>query len=103
LLLVPENRELLKITLLDKYFSNTKSNFDTNAGNDLPSNTILHDSSDNYKKKVVELKNRVDENTFQEEIFIRGGRCKREIPKIYNHTCAISGLRISAVANGFDD
>jgi putative restriction endonuclease len=93
LLLVPKNREPLKITLLNKYFSNTKSNFDTNAGNDLPSDTILHNSSDNYKRK------RVDENTFQEEIFIRGGRCKREIPKIYNHTCAISGLRISAVAN----
>jgi putative restriction endonuclease len=45
------------------------------------------------------LKNQVDENAFQEEIFIRGGLFKREIPKIYNHTCAVSGLRISAVAN----
>jgi putative restriction endonuclease len=100
LLLVPENRDLLKITLLDKYFPDTKSNFGSTARNEnLPPETILHDNSDDYKKKIIELKNRVDENTFQEELFIRGGLFKREIPKIYNHTCAISGLRISAVAN----
>ena len=99
LLLIPENRDILKITLLDKYFPDTKSNFDTNGGDDLPSETILHDNSEQYKQKIIELKNQVDENSFQEEIFIRGGLFKREIPKIYNHTCAISGLRISAVAN----
>jgi putative restriction endonuclease len=99
LLLVPENRDILKIALLDKYFPDTKSNFGTNGNDDLPSETILHDNSDDYKQKIIELKNQVDENSFQEEIFIRGGLFKREIPKIYNHTCAISGLRISAVAN----
>jgi putative restriction endonuclease len=99
LLLVPENRDILKIALLDKYFPDTKSNFGTNGNDDLPSETILHDNSERYKQKIIELKNQVDENAFQEEIFIRGGLFKREIPKIYNHTCAVSGLRISAVAN----
>jgi putative restriction endonuclease len=99
LLLLPENRDILKITLLDKYFLDTKSNFGTSGNDDLPSETILHDNSDEYKRKIIELKNKVDENAFQEEIFIRGGLFKREVPKIYNHTCAISGLRISAVAN----
>jgi putative restriction endonuclease len=99
LLLVPENRDILKIALLDKYFPDTKSNFGTNGNDDLPSETILHDNSDDYKQKIIELKNQVDENAFQEEIFIRGGLFKREIPKIYNHTCAVSGLRISAIAN----
>jgi putative restriction endonuclease len=99
LLLIPENRDVLKITLLDKYFPDTKSNFGTNGDDDLPSETILHDNSERYKQKIIELKNQVDENAFQEEIFIRSGLFKREIPKIYNHTCAVSGLRISAVAN----
>jgi putative restriction endonuclease len=99
LLLIPENRDILKIALLDKYFPDTKSNFGTNGDDDLPSETILHDNSERYKQKIIELKNQVDENAFQEEIFIRGGLFKREIPKIYNHTCAVSGLRISAVAN----
>jgi putative restriction endonuclease len=99
LLLIPENRDILKITLLDKYFPDTKSNLCSNGNDDLPSETILHDNSERYKQKIIELKNQVDENAFQEEIFIRGGLFKREIPKIYNHTCAVSGLRISAVAN----
>jgi putative restriction endonuclease len=99
LLLVPENRDILKIVLLDKYFTETKSNFHTSGDDDLPSEKLLHDNSETYKHKIIELKNKVDENAFQEEIFIRGGLFKREVPKIYNHTCAISGLRISAVAN----
>jgi putative restriction endonuclease len=100
LLLPPENRDILKIAILDKYFPDTKSNFGTGGGDDLASTEkLLHDDSESYKKKIIDLKNRVDENAFQEEIFIRSGIFKREIPKIYNYTCAISGLRISAIAN----
>jgi putative restriction endonuclease len=99
LLFIPENRDILKIALLDKFFSDTKSNFSTGGDNDLPSEQLLHDNSETYKQKMLELQKQVDENAFQEEIFIRGGLFKREVPKIYNHTCAISGLRISAVAN----
>jgi len=36
---------------------------------------------------------------FKEEVFIRSGIFKREIPKLYNNTCAISQLRIDATAN----
>jgi putative restriction endonuclease len=97
LLLVSENRDILKIALLDKYFPDTKSKFGIGGDDDLPSEKILHDNSETYKQKIIELKNQVDENTFQEEIFIRGGIFKREIPKIYNNTCAISGLRLTSV------
>ena len=97
LLLVPESRDILKISILDKYFPNTKSNYGSNGNDDLPSASILHDNSEEYKRKIIELKNKVDENAFQEEIFIRGGLFKREVPKIYNNTCAISGLRLTAV------
>jgi len=97
LLLVPENRDILKISILDKYFPHTKSNYGSNGNDDLPSASILHENSEEYKRKIIELKNKVDENAFQEEIFIRGGLFKREVPKIYNNTCAISGLRLTAV------
>jgi putative restriction endonuclease len=97
LLIVPENRDILKIAILDKYFPDTKSNYGINGDDDLPSASILHENSEEYKRKIIELKNKVDENAFQEEIFIRGGLFKREVPKIYNHTCAISGLRLTAV------
>ncbi|MDR0602695.1 MAG: HNH endonuclease [Bacteroidales bacterium] len=99
LLLSPEYRNILEIALLDKYFPDTKSNFGAGGDDDLPTEKLLHDNSETYKNKIIELKNQVDENAFQEEIFIRGGLFKREVPKIYNHTCAISGLRISAVVN----
>jgi len=97
LLSVPENRDILKISLLDKYFPKTKSNFCSNEDDGFPSISVLHENSDEYKRKIIELKNKVDENTFQEEVFIRGGLFKREIPKIYNNTCAISELRLTAV------
>lgn len=99
LLLFPENRDVLKLTLLDKYFHETKSNYGSNGNDDLLSTSILHDNSVEYKRKIIELKNQIDENAFQEEIFIRGGLFKREVPKIYNNTCAISGLRLTSVVS----
>ena len=99
LLLLSENRELLKYAILDKYFPDTKTNLTEYNNDNFPSESILNESSESYKEKIIELKNMVDENTFQEEIFIRSGLFKREIPKMYNNTCAVSGLRISAVAN----
>jgi putative restriction endonuclease len=99
LLLVSENRDIFKIAILDRYFPNTKSNYGINGNDDLPSVSILHENSEEYQRKIIELKNQVDENTFQEEIFIRGGLFKREIPKIYNNTCAISGLRLTSVVS----
>ncbi|TVR77816.1 MAG: HNH endonuclease [Chitinophagaceae bacterium] len=99
LLLKPESRDILKISVLDKYFSETKVNFNINGNDDLLNVSLLNESSVEYKRKIIELKNQVDENVFQEEVFIRSGMFKREIPKIYNNTCAISGLRIDAITN----
>lgn len=83
-----ESREILKQAILDKYFPETKSNFQ-NTENQIENNLFLYENSEEYKRKIIELKEKIDENSFQEEIFIRGGIFKREIPKIYNNTCAI--------------
>lgn len=99
ILLEPGNRDILKIAILDRYFPKSKSNYNTNSNDDLPSGMILHENSDEYKRKIIELKNSIDENAFQEEVFIRSGIFKREIPKIYNNTCSISQMRIDATAN----
>jgi len=99
LLTQPETRNVLKVSVLDKYFKETKSNYGDFNAEGLPDSSILYESSEEYKRKIVELKKRVDENTFQEEVFIRSGLFKREIPKIYDNTCAISGLRIDATSN----
>jgi putative restriction endonuclease len=99
LLLQPVSRDILKISILDRYFPETKSNYGNNGNDDLPNVSILNEPSEEYKRKIIELKNQVDENAFQEEVFIRGGLFKREIPKIYNNTCAVTGLRIDAITN----
>lgn len=97
LLLNPESRDILKIALLEKYFpKNTKDYSSDN--DDLPSSSLLHEDSESYRRKILGLKNVLDENKFQEEVFVRSGIFKREIPKIYNNTCAISNLRIDSLS-----
>lgn len=53
---------------------------------------ILNESPETYKKEIAHLLKEKDD----EELFIRGSLFKREIPKIYNNSCCISGMRIDA-------
>jgi putative restriction endonuclease len=53
LFLVPENRDIMKLALLDKYFPDTKSNFGTGGNDDLPTEKLLHDNSESYKQKII--------------------------------------------------
>lgn len=99
LLLEAESRDLLKINILEHYFPKTKSNYEEGNDDDLPSASILNETSEEYRRKIIDLKNKVDENSFQEEIFVRSGVFKREVSKIYDNTCCISGMRVDAVAN----
>lgn len=98
LLETKENRDVLKFSVLEKYFPDTKMLFGSNLDN-LDRIDILNEPTEVYKRKIIELKSKLDENAFQEEVFVRSGIFKREVPKIYNNTCAISGLRIDAILN----
>jgi putative restriction endonuclease len=86
--------------LLDEYFSSSKSNFSNSSGGqqhffDEIENKILKEPAEEYRQEIRKLLEKKDE----EEIFIRGSLFKREIPKIYNNTCCISGMRIDATVN----
>jgi len=88
---------ILKNLLLDEYFPGTKTLLleEKEYLNDKYSeieNKILHEPAEEYKSEIQMLIKQQDE----EEIFIRGGIFKREIPKIYNYTCCISGMKIDA-------
>lgn len=98
ILQIPGYRDILKLELLGRYFPLQKDNYVENEG-DSSCGNLLHETSEEYKNKIIKLKKSCNENSFEEEIFVRGGVFKREIPKIYNNTCAISGLRIDATAN----
>ncbi|RZK10799.1 MAG: HNH endonuclease [Flavobacterium sp.] len=85
LLLNQHTRQVLKQALLSKYFPN----IDLNSPNHLIGeiiNQILHEPSAVYRTKAM--------NFDDEEVFVRSGVFKKEIPRIYNYTCSISGMRI---------
>ena len=86
--------------LLDEYFLETKSNFSNSSGEqqkmfDEIESKILHEDAAEYRKEIQQLMLQHNE----EEIFLRGSLFKREIPKIYNNTCCISGMKIDATIN----
>lgn len=100
-----QNKEaslFLQQTLLETYFPNTKSNFENfksyNLFTELETQ-ILNEDQIQYAHRIDELKNKLSTEEFQEEIFVRGGVFKREIPKIYNYQCAISGMKIESFRN----
>lgn len=97
-----ETRLIFSQFILNKYFVNTKNNFYlSNQINlfTLLENQILNENSYEYAKRIEILKCKLSKEEFQEEIFVRGGVFKREIPKIYNYQCAISGMKIEISKN----
>lgn len=96
-----ESREILKNTLFDKYFPYSINNLSNEVSGYMNNLTfeILQEDTTDYIKKIKELKSRLDEDSFQEEVYLRGGVFKREVPRIYNNTCCISEMRIDATIN----
>ncbi len=95
-----ESNLILQQFLLEEYFPETKSGFSKSLTYsseilDKIENSILHESSDEYKKEIITFIQKDD----VEEVFLRGAIFKREIPKLYNFTCCISGLQIHTINN----
>tara|TARA_R110002049_G_scaffold7173_11_gene42598 strand:- start:1225 stop:2184 length:960 start_codon:yes stop_codon:yes gene_type:complete len=91
-------RDILKVCLLEKYFPKTNHVYNDDL-TIFPSENIIYENSEEYQKQVITLKKQLKDDDFQEELFVRSGLFKREITKIYNNTCAISGLRVDALAD----
>lgn len=101
LLSMKEESSLLLYLLLDKYFPITKTNFERNGNNylfDIESQ-ILQEPQQIYQKRLLKIREQLTNDEFQEEVFIRSGIFKKEIPKIYDFTCCISRLRIDVAEN----
>lgn len=82
----PHTRAVLRQTLLSTYFPSVKN---IDPANELISTIvqqILNEPAADYIAKSASFD--------EEEIFVRGGVFKKEIPRIYNYTCCISGMRI---------
>ena len=85
--------------LCSKYFPNKSNDCIFYESNEILSTGFLYEDSSEYISEMERMKNTVDLNTFQENIYIRGAIFKREIPRLYNYTCAMSGMQISAMSN----
>jgi putative restriction endonuclease len=97
----PIQLTVMEEALLDQYFPETKNRF-YSYESDLFSQLeteILHEDAVVYRKRIDELKEALSKEEFEEEVFVRGGVFKREVPKIYNYQCAISGMRIESSTN----
>lgn len=87
-LLQKESRDILYRFLLEHYFNHPLTTNFKNGLFEEFTNQILNDPQPIYQKLIK----KADE----EEIFIRSGVFKKVIPNIYNHTCSVSGMQISA-------
>ncbi len=96
-----EDSNVLVQILLEKYFPRTKEKFDFEGNHYISDieNQIVKDPKEIYEKRLLTIRMELDNEAFQEEVFVRSNVFKKEIPKIYNYTCCISGLRIDAIDN----
>jgi putative restriction endonuclease len=94
----PETNFELTRTLLDKYFQLTQKEYSEEGYLKHFYETedkILNENAEDYRRETARL---IAEGN-DEEVFFRGGLFKKEVPKIYNNTCCISGYRVDALVN----
>jgi putative restriction endonuclease len=86
------SRNLMLLNLLNAYFLDTKFNYleskRTGKGylNDLEG-FILNEPEVEYKTIKIET---------EEDVYVRGGLFKKLVPKVYNNTCCITGMRLES-------
>jgi len=102
LLLLPKNPVWFEQLLIESYFPDFKIYYkrpEKYSEEIKIENEILYEPSKNYQAHIRELKNQLEDNQFEEEMFIRGSLFKKTVPKIYDYTCCISGLKINSTHN----
>lgn len=97
----PISSAVIKENLLEKYFSGTKNELRKKSYDlfNVIENQLVADNAFEYKLRIEELKNTLSKESFEEEVYVRNGIFKKEIPKIYNYHCAVSGMRIESTTN----
>lgn len=94
-----EARYILKEALLELYFPLSTQQKTNTYYLDSIAKDILNESGATYRKKLEKISKSMNEDEYQEEIFLRGSVFKQYIPKIYDQTCCITGYKISSLFN----
>lgn len=99
LLMNRESRNLLKLSIIKTYFPQSAL-YDANISYlDSIAADILNESGVEYRRKIEKIINQNDNESYEEEIFMRGSVFQKQIPQIYNYTCCVSGYNITTVHN----
>ncbi len=98
LLIDETTRNLLRRRLLDTYFpGQTILNIaDPNDDLDELRREMLEESPAEYRAKLKGLKTQLDPETYQIDVYARDTLFRREIVRLYDDTCCITGARVSA-------
>lgn len=95
---------IIENLLLDTYFPLTRQRYlqlEENVSrleNEI-AEEIVNDPPEIYQAKMEALSGTSTENEIEEERFVRNSIFKREVPKIYDQRCCISGMRIQTGLN----
>ena len=100
LLIEPDSRKILKNSILKTYFNEHKYCQETSETIlEKIGNSLIAETPEEYKNEITELEENLDKDLLEEELFLRSGAFKKEILKIYNNSCCISGFNIETDIN----
>ncbi len=100
LLKSPTTRSVLSQIIMETYFPNKSlSSIEISKGYEIEIQQIEH-SLLNEEPSVYasQVKSMFKEHK-EEEVFLRSSLFKRQVPKIYNNSCCITGLRVDSILN----
>ncbi|CAN5428677.1 HNH endonuclease [soil metagenome] len=92
------SRSVLRQTLLDRYFPGKSMSINTDNRVDIDKlrREMLEESPTEYGSKMRGMKKRLNAETYEIELYTREAVFRREIVRLYNDTCCITGIRVSA-------
>lgn len=85
-----ESTTLLKSILLQQYFPHSSLQKTNTYYLDSITKNILNESGVLYSKKLEKISKTMNEEEYEEKIFLRSSLFKENIPIIYNYTCCVS-------------
>ncbi|MGY4538768.1 putative restriction endonuclease [Mucilaginibacter sp. UYNi724] len=92
LLAEPTARQSILLALLSTYFPETQQAYFNNKRS---GRGYYHDLQD-YVLNEPEAQYKTVRIETEEDVFVRGGLFKKLIPKVYNNTCCITGMRLES-------
>ena len=92
------SRSMLRRTLIDEYFPGQTGMIIEKPEGEIDGlrREMLEEAPADYRAKLKGLKKRLNAETYQIEVYARDTVFRREIVRLYNDRCCITGVRVSA-------